>query len=251
GVRGQRGGDRLGAQRRYARGRDLGREPAGGRSRLSGSASRPSHRRHTRGHQRCISARGHVRAMIEDVEQSPRGPTLVLLPDPEARAGLRAPLLGIPLAARLASAAREAGFAEVIAAPGLVAAPPGVRELAIGELLPGPGLVVFEGTFVDPMLLRLMVEHPLESDERFSLYDGVARPAGFFAGSLGAMPAIMPVSEELDWPEGLGPDDIARVVYDEDVERAEWLVLRTEARRSRTSGWRGTETEHVHRSLAG
>src|SRR5690606_13471402 len=136
-------------------------------------------------------------------------------------------------------------------APGLVAAPPGVRELAIGELLPGPGLVVFEGTFIDPMLLRLMVEHPLESDERFSLYDGVARPAGFFAGSLGAMPAIMPVSEELDWPEGLGPDDIARVVYDEDVERAEWLVLRTEARRSRTSGWRGTETEHVHRSLAG
>lgn len=189
--------------------------------------------------------------MIDDVEQSPRGPTLVLLPDPEARARLRAPLLGIPLAARLTSAAREAGFAEVIAAPGLVAAPPGVRELAIGELLPGPGLVVFEGTFIDPMLLRLMVEHPLESDERFSLYDGVARPAGFFAGSLGAMPAIMPVSEELDWPEGLGPDDIARVVYDEDVERAEWLVLRTEARRSRTSGWRGTETEHVHRSLAG
>ena len=96
-----------------------------------------------------------------------------------------------------------------------------------------------------------MVEHPLEPDERFSLYDGMSRPAGLFTGELGSMPALMPVSEELDWPEGLGPEDIARVVYDEDVERAEWLVLRTEARRSRTSGWRGTETEHVHRSLAG
>ena len=96
-----------------------------------------------------------------------------------------------------------------------------------------------------------MVEHPLDDDERFTLYDGVGRPAGFFTGELGAMPATMPMSEELIWPEELGPDDLARVVYDEDIERAEWLVLRTEARRSRTSGWRGTETEHVRRSLAG
>jgi hypothetical protein len=179
------------------------------------------------------------------------GPTLVVLPDPEARARLAAPLLGIPLAQRLVSAAREAGFADVIAAPGLAGTLAGAREVAIGEPLSGPGLIVFEGTFIDPQLLRLMVEHPLESDERFSLYDGVARPAGCFAGTLGAMPAIMPVSEELDWPEGLGPDDIARVVYEEDIDRVEWLVLRTEARRSRTSGWRGTETEHVRHSLAG
>ncbi len=178
-------------------------------------------------------------------------PTLVLLPDPEARARLGAPLLGIPLAQRVATSALEAGFAEVVVAPGLAVAPPEASEVPIGDELSGPGLVVFEGTYLDPQLLRLMVEHPLESDERFSLYDGVSRPAGFFAGELGAMPAIMPVSEELDWPEGLGPDDVARVVYDEDLERAEWLVLRTEARRSRTSGWRGTETEHVRRSLAG
>lgn len=181
----------------------------------------------------------------------PQAPTLVLLPDPEARARLEVPLLGIPLARRIATSALEAGFAEVVVAPGLTLAPPEAREVPIGDELSGPGLVVFEGTYLDPQLLRLMVEHPLEPDERFSLYDGVARPAGFFAGELGAMPAIMPVSEELDWPEGLGPDDVARVVYPEDLERAEWLVLRTEARRSRTSGWRGTETEHVHRSLAG
>ena len=180
-----------------------------------------------------------------------RPPILVLLPDPEARARLGAPLLGIPLAQRIATSALEAGFAEVVVAPGLTVSPPEAREVPIGDELTGPGLVVFEGTYLDPQLLRLMVEHPLEADERFSLYDGVARPAGFFAGELGAMPAIMPVSEELDWPESLGPDDVARVVYEEDRERAEWLVLRTEARRSRTSGWRGTETEHVHRSLAG
>ncbi|MFO7564242.1 MAG: hypothetical protein R6X02_16465 [Enhygromyxa sp.] len=178
-------------------------------------------------------------------------PTLVLLPDPEARVRLDVPLLGIPLARRIATSALEAGFAEVVVAPGLAVAPPEAREVPIGDELSGPGLVVFEGTYLDPQLLRLMVEHPLEVDERYSLYDGVARPAGFFAGELGAMPAIMPVSEELDWPEGLGPEDVARVVYREDLERAEWLVLRTEARRSRTSGWRGTETEHVHRSLAG
>jgi hypothetical protein len=198
-----------------------------------------------------MSLESQLASMDPALRRVSGGPTLVLLPDPEARARLATPLLGIPLAQRLVSAAREAGFADVIAAPGLVGTPVGAREVAIGELLSGPGLIVFEGTFVDPQLLRLMVEHPLESDERYSLYDGVARPAGCFAGTLGAMPAIMPVSEELDWPEGLGPDDIARVVYNEDIERVEWLILRTEARRSRTSGWRGTETEHVHRSLAG
>jgi hypothetical protein len=198
-----------------------------------------------------MSSESQLASVDPSLRRVSGGPTLVLLPDPEARARLATPLLGIPLAQRLVSAAREAGFADVIAAPGLVATPIGAREVAIGELLSGPGLIVFEGTFVDPQLLRLMVEHPLEPDERYSLYDGVARPAGCFAGTLGAMPAIMPVSEELDWPEGLGPDDIARVVYNEDIERVEWLILRTEARRSRTSGWRGTETEHVHRSLAG
>ena len=188
-----------------------------------------------------------------EVEPTPMlpAPTLVLLPDSGARARLDAPLLGIPVAQRMTSAAREAGFGQIIAAPGLALTPEGAREIAIGEELSGPGLFVYEGAFIDPQLLRLMVEHPLEPDERFSLYDGMSRPAGLFTGELGSMPALMPVSEELDWPEGLGPDDIARVVYDEDIERAEWLVLRTEARRSRTSGWRGTETEHVHRSLAG
>ena len=189
--------------------------------------------------------------LLPGPEATQPAPTLVLLPDPEARTDLSAPLLGIPVTLRTAAAAAELGFAEIVAAPGLAVAPDRAREVPVGDHLGGPGLIVFEGTFVDPQLLRLMVEHPPEPDERYTLYDGVARPAGFFTGELGAMPVTMPVSEELDWPEELGPEDIARVVYREDVERAEWLVLRTEARRSRTRGWRGTETEHVRNSLAG
>lgn len=194
----------------------------------------------------------------EAIEPSPRPVDrqlrLVILPDVEARVDLGVALLGIPVALRTANAAREAGFAEIVAAPGLTVAPAGAREVPIGDLVGGPGLIVFEGTYVDPQLLRLMVQHPLDpldGDEGFTLYDGVSRPAGYFTAELGAMPVAMPVSEELDWPDDLGPDDLARVVYTEDIERAEWLVLRTEARRSRTSGWRGTETEHVSRSLAG
>ncbi len=51
------------------------------------------------------------------------GPTLVLLPDPEARTRLALPLMGIPLAERMTSAAHEAGFSEVVSAPGLAIAP--------------------------------------------------------------------------------------------------------------------------------
>src|SRR5690606_23565691 len=208
GVRGQRGRDHLGADGRNAGGRDLGRQPAVRRGRSSGPAARPPGGAEPGGHRSRVSPPRDDATMIADVQPGPPGvktiplaPTLVLLPDPEARARLEVPLLGIPLARRIASSALEAGFAEVVVAPGLAVAPPEAREVPIGDELSGPGLVVFEGTYLDPQLLRLMVEHPLESDERYSLYDGVARPAGFFAGELGAMPAIMPVSEELDWPE--------------------------------------------------
>ena len=94
----------------------------------------------------------------EGIEPTPRtidrGLRLVLLPDPEARARLGRPLLGIPLALRTASAAREAGFVELIAAPGLALAPPGAREISIGDVIGGPGLMLYEGTCIDPQLLR-------------------------------------------------------------------------------------------------
>jgi len=166
------------------------------------------------------------------------GPVLVLLPDPEARVDLGAPLLGHAPSRRMAEAALASGFRRVLATPGLRHRPEQASEVSAGDSVGVAALVVFEGTFVDPQLMRLMVEHPLEADEHFSLYDGIGRPAAWFTGELRAVPAIMPLTEELEYPEGMGPRDIARVVYEEDVSRAEWLVLRergvvTEGERSR------------------
>lgn len=164
----------------------------------------------------------------EDALEIPQavGPSLVLLPDAEARVDLGQPLLGRIPSQRLAEAARTAGFRSIIAGPGLKHRPEGAAEVTVGDAVGGPALLVFEGTFLDPELLRLMVEHPLEPDERFTLYDGVGRPAAWFTGDLRSVPALMPLSEELDWPENMGPGDLARVVYPEDVPRAELLVLR-------------------------
>ena len=95
--------------------------------------------------------------------------------------------------------------------------------------------MVYEGSCVHPELLQLMVEHPLEPGDRYSLYDDVGRPTAWFTGELESVPAMMPISEELDWPEHLGPADIVRLVYEEDRERAEDLVLRSEGATSRAN----------------
>jgi hypothetical protein len=153
------------------------------------------------------------------------GPALVLLRDPEARVDLGRPLLGRISSERLAEAASEAGFRRILGAPGLAHRPEGAADVSAGDAVGGPALVVYEGTFVQPELMELMVKHPLHPDERFTLYDGRGRPAAWFTGDLASVPAIMPLSEELDYPEGMGPEHIARVVYEEDVPAAEWLVL--------------------------
>lgn len=154
------------------------------------------------------------------------GPALVLLPDQEARVDFGRPLLGQIPSERLAHAAREAGFRRVLASPGLGHRPEDAADVSAGDAVGGPALVVYEGTFVQPELMKLMVEHPLDRDERFTLYDGRGRPAAWFTGDLASVPAIMPLSEELDYPENMGPEHIARVVYPEDVPAAEWLILR-------------------------
>lgn len=153
------------------------------------------------------------------------GPALVLLRDPEARVDLSRPLLGRIPSERLAEAAVGAGFRRILGAPGLSHRPSTAADVSAGDSVGGPALVVYEGTFVRPELMKLMVQHPLDVDERFTLYDGRGRPAAWFTGDLASVPAIMPLSEELDYPENMGPDHIARVVYEEDVPAAEWLVL--------------------------
>lgn len=152
-------------------------------------------------------------------------PVLVILPDPEATFDVLRPVLGRPLVDRLARAALDAGFGRVLMGAGTRAEPPGAQELATGEPLERPALVVYEGSGVHPELLRLMVAHPLDPGERYTLYDEAGRPTAVFSGLLQQMPSSLPITEELPWPEDMGPTDVVRLVYEEDVARAEGLVL--------------------------
>lgn len=151
-------------------------------------------------------------------------PALVLLPDAEARVDLARPVLGAPTAVRLAESARRAGFGAVILAPGTCTEVPGSVAMSTGDPIGAPALVAFESAVIAEPLLRLMVEHPLPADEGFSLGDAAGRPSAWFCGRLASVPAEMPISEEIDWPEGRGPDDLARLVYAEDRARVEAVI---------------------------
>jgi hypothetical protein len=183
------------------------------------------------------STTGIVRALTEGLESrehatdettSGMAPALVILPDPEAQTRIAQPIFGVPPVDRLEMAALRAGFADVVLAPGSHTRLEGARELATGDPIGRPALVVFEGSLIHPELLTLMVAHPLDEDERYTLYDEAGRPTASFDGRLAEVPAVMPVSEELPWPEHLGPEDVVRLVYDEDRKRAEALVLRAQ-----------------------
>lgn len=155
-------------------------------------------------------------------------PVLVLLPDPEIRVDADEPILGRAPSERVVQAALDAGFAAVLMGPGTRGDPPGATHAATGDPIEMPALVVYEAAVVHPQLLTLMVAHPLESDERFTLYDDAGRPTAAFTGHQRSMPAAMPVAEELPWPEPMGPRDVVRIVYPEDRSTAEELVLRGE-----------------------
>lgn len=146
------------------------------------------------------------------------------MPDPEARVDPARPVLGMTTAARLADAARRAGFADVILAPGTCLNVPGARAVSTGEPIAAPALLAFESAVLAEPLLRLMALHPLPVDEGFSLGDALGRPCAWFTGHLATVPAELPIGEEIDWPEGRGPDDLARLVYAEDRARLEALI---------------------------
>ena len=182
-------------------------------------------------------------------------PVVVLLPDPDAQVDVRRPVLGRPAHERLMLGASHAGFGETILAPGTgipvpeedapdpppdsLAARLRVHEIATGERVGKPALVVYTGTVLHPDLLALMVAHPLDPDERFTLYDEVGRPAACFFGELDVVPGMLPLTEELPWPDEHGPADIVRSVYAEDWSRAEALVLRAEGMDALGApGWR-------------
>lgn len=166
-----------------------------------------------------------------------RPPVLVVLPDPDARVRCDTSVLGAPLLPRLATAAHRSGFARVIMAPGTTTTVAGARELATFEPIEGPALVVYEATAIRRTLLELMVAHPLEPDEGFTLYDALGRPAAAFVGLLRQVPSQLPIGEELPYPEGLGPDDVVRVVYPGDLARAEALVVTSDEVFPRARSW--------------
>ena len=101
-----------------------------------------------------------------------RAPTLVVLPDGDARVPATTELLGATASARLVASARRVGFDRVVFAPGTlaVAADDG-REAATGDRVDGPALVAYDTATIRAGLLELMVAHPLEDGERFTLYD--------------------------------------------------------------------------------
>ncbi len=165
-------------------------------------------------------------AMAELVIERVPGLALVVLPDPEAQVERERGLLGRPLASRLAAAAVAAGFDRVLVAPGVAAPPEHAEEVATYDPVGGPALLVYDTAHLDTRLLDLMVRHPLDADEQFTLYDGAGRPTALFSGHLAVVPDHMPVLEELDLPEGLGPETLGRWVFEEDGPRIEALILR-------------------------
>jgi hypothetical protein len=153
-----------------------------------------------------------------------KAPVLVLLPDAEVRVDLTRPVLGASTAARLADAAGRAGFAEVMMAPGTCSIVHGAKAVSTGEPVGGPALLAYESAVIAEPLLKALVERPLAADEGFSLNDGVGRPCGWLTGHLASVPAELPIAEELPWPAGRGPADLARLVYEEDRLRVEEVI---------------------------
>lgn len=165
-----------------------------------------------------------------------RGLALVVLPDPDARVPASTKVLGATAGERLVATALRVGFDRVLFAPGTTTLPPG-REVANGDRIAGAALVVLESATIRPGLLELMVAHPLEDDERYTLYDAMGRPVATFCNTLSTVPATLPISEELPYPDGIGADDVARLVEPEDIARSIALVIAGEGVFGPAASW--------------
>jgi len=178
---------------------------------------------------------GEIERADADLDVQP--PVLLVLPDPDARPAAIVPILGSTPARRLVHTALRLGFDAVLFAPGARVEGADGRDVATSDLVDAPALVVLDTVSIHPMLLELMVAHPLEPDESFTLYDALGRPAAAFVGRLRRVPHGLPIHEELPYPDGLGPESVARVVYPEDRDAAEELVLASEHVFPGTPSW--------------
>ena len=153
------------------------------------------------------------------------GPALVLLPDPDARVDLGRPVLGVTPGARLADAARRAGFAAVYVAPGAQACPPGAAHGSTGDRVDAPALIALESAAIEPAALARLVHATGEG----SLFDERGRPVAWWSARLGRLPASLPVGEALASPEAPAPHELARLVDPADRPRMEALIVRAVA----------------------
>jgi len=164
--------------------------------------------------------------------------SLIILRDPEARVRFDRGLLGEDVRVRLWRNAAAAGFARLVVTSSVDAELEGALTAAPGAELRGPGLVVYEGTVIARSLLEKMAAHPLPKGDAFSVDDGIGRPAAWFAGEVGHVPALLPLAEILDLPQDHNADDVVRMVRGKDLARAERLVLREEGITTRgCSSW--------------
>ncbi len=177
---------------------------------------------------------------------------LIMLRDPEAQVRFDRGLLGRDVRRRMWSSAAAAGFSRLIITSSVDAQLEGALAMAPGTALRGPGLVVYEGTLIARSLLEQMAAHPLPEGESFSVDDGIGRPAAWFAGDVGQVPALLPLAELLDLPRDHNADDVVRMVRMKDLARAERLVLREEGIMGRDcSTWEDLVERRILRWLAG
>ncbi len=154
-----------------------------------------------------------------------RGPTLVLLPDPDADRSIVRTVAGADVLQRFVRMAMKAGFSRVLAAPGARAAVDGVVEACTLDPVESPALVAYDTVYVRAALLRLMVLHPLERGETYLLYDAEGRPSALFHGHLRRVPESMDVAEALDLPDELEGEAAIRWVAPQDQPRVASMVL--------------------------
>lgn len=156
-------------------------------------------------------------------------PVLLILPDEESKCKSE-PVLGQLPIQRLVSSAQQAGFATVLLAPGTHVVSAGARELATGEPIAKPALVVYESVYISPFLLHRLATQTIKRDEYFSFYDRLGRPVFWYTGYLRSAPNVMPITEELAWPEVYGAQskDVERGLERDDQERMAEQILQDE-----------------------
>lgn len=172
--------------------------------------------------------------------------TLLFVADPELRTDPTRPIFGRSVLRRNIERAHAAGFERIAALPGICEEVEGLAMVSVGESLPGPVVIVLEGSSVTQSLLTLL-HSSLEDDwwgsEGRSVYDGAGRPALYLGAERKRVPGRMPIAPgaelparwEIDpqeradpsWRRSQDPGDaVVRLVEDADRRRVRAQLMR-------------------------